>query len=123
MPTRSVVGGFAASALVVLSFCAAPVASATTGPTITGFACSVSEVNEDEANFQCELTWTDGTAPYTVTGRSYDYGHVEGVTASGQSATVYGWCRTGKYLRVDATVTDSTSAAASTLWGGYCQNT
>ena len=114
---------FAASALAVLALCSAPTASATTGPQITGFACYVSEINDEEASFYCDFTWTGGTAPYTVTARSYDYAAVDWIVVNGESATIYGWCRIDKYLYVTAKVTDSTGAAAPTGQGGYCRDT
>jgi hypothetical protein len=120
---RTALGGIAASAFTALSLCVAPAASATTAPDIDAIACSITEINDEEASFRCDLTWVDGTAPYTVTARSYDYGHVDWIVSDGQSATVYGWCRVEKYLNVHITVTDATGAADSTGWTGYCRNT
>ncbi len=80
----------------------------------------MSEVNDWDANFQCDLSWTDGTGPFSVTSHSVDYGSVDWIVVSGSTATIYGGCRVGKYLSVYATVTDSASASDSTLSGGYC---
>lgn len=121
IPRRAAMTALIAAALATLSLGTAPVASATTGPQIDGFACSVSEVNDMEANFQCDLSWTDGTGPFTVTAHSVDYASVDWVVVSGNTATIYGGCRVGKYLTVYATVSDSTSAADSTYRGGYCR--
>lgn len=124
MPSpRTALSAVAACAFTVLSLCVAPAASATSGPQTSSFWCSVSEINDQEASFQCEFSWTGGTDPYTVTARSYDYARVDWIVPNGQSATIYGWCRVGKYLRVDAQVTDSTGATARTGTAGYCEDT
>lgn len=120
---RPALSAIAASAFTALSLCVAPAASATTGLQTTGFACYVSVVNDEDANFYCDFSWTGGTGPYTVTGRSYDYAAVDWIVVNGESATLYGWCKVGHYLSVNASVTDSTGAVAYDGRGGYCEDT
>lgn len=110
---RAILGIFAASALTVVSLCSAPAASADTGLQNAGSSCYMTEVISDwEADFQCDFAWTGGTAPYTVSTYHSPYSYTW-TQVNGETATVYGECRPGRYVLIRITVTDATGASIS----------
>lgn len=106
----------AAAALTALTGAMAPSAEAASGPVFTSGYCS-----SESFDVQCPVTWSGGTAPYTVQwGPGQNIAFSGSGTTSGNSAAPGGNCVPDTLYVVKVTVTDATGLSATTYLGGRC---
>jgi hypothetical protein len=113
---RALAATIGIAAFSALGAAIAPAAEAASGPVFTSGYC-----NSSSFFVKCPVTWSGGTAPYTVQwGPGQNIAFSGSGTTSGNSAVPGGNCIPDTLYVVKVTVTDAQGLSATTYLGGRC---
>jgi hypothetical protein len=114
---RALAATMGIAAFSALGAAIAPAAEAASGPVFTSGSC-----NSSSFFVECPVTWSGGTAPYTVQWTPVANFLSSGGTSttSGNSSMTAGNCVPDTLYEVKVTVTDAAGLAATTYLGGRC---